>query len=1430
MGGTSCIVGLVTVTLLLLLNLGSLATAAAPPYKCFSYLASSNANRSHDKSETGQPGEAAKCPGELCTAIEPTGDIIRQVGDSYEAYCLFDSDYVNASDVSFGYRSGDKFNRFPHQVVNASAIKINVKTEEPKSYDLWCALREKYHLCSRIVKVGYPPENVQNFTCLSKNWSNLNCTWTVPDNPVKVLYSVTECPRKTHYETSCFWDKNLFDLNVKDEIVLHFNATNKLKEDGVIFKYKVNIPESVLPNPVERLTALVDGSHNVTLTWILPHPMDTFGLVLCEAAYRQRLDGDVLEDVPWMVVDRWRVQPDRWSPGETFNRTINNLLPYIQYDFRVRIHTGFGEVRPHMWSEAAILTKRTYPSNPTVEPKTTSGTFEVEETLSYRDIYILWQIVDPLYYNGRNFHYNISAYDDKSNRLIAKDSAEVDIKESYAKFSNMEKDLTYRFEIIPVNDEGPPLNANVRAIVMVPGKAELLTQPTFFKVIAYSEANKTVYSMKWRVDDADAQGVETVTLYWCKKIKYEERCQDKLEWEIIEDPGLNVKNITHLDETALYMFGISVNSAHSSSGIKWLTCIASFGNHPPPLEHFSVSEVTSTEVYLEWSLDCKAKAAEPIGFNISYCAVAGDAQKCPVDAEKSYESINDETALQHVVHNLHPYTKYIFNIAILTQIGLSKWSKSVHVETEPDKPSGPPQDFKVIESGQSWILLSWKLPMATERNGKIIKYKLSWESSYGPKEESVSASSSSEITEHKVTELDPFTKYNFKVTACTEIKYTDVLCGNYSSEVLSRTKIGAPSKVDDISQMDEYVKWEHECSNGPACFYQLLYTVNSTEHIHETEENAASINIRDLNITCTKEEKDITIKLRAVTYNESEQKLFGPWKEESVTCYLTGVHWWIVVTIVAVASLIVIIILVVGRYSWDMIKQFLVELKLKPVLPPGFEDTEPRPRSKNSCYKEIWTPARDSISHEKQKAPCSGLQDETTEPECEDLIPPGGERTQRNLSGDSGTSETDPGDSSGCSTGGESDSSSATDRHHPSSDSGTVQEETGFHLDRSKWVGSGSLRLRTPGPPYVRQGLPDGINAGYVSASSVPNLAVGMSDGSMSLHPFTPNGALGTLPEMPLGARTSTGYISMPDADADTISLDVLNNLTLPHEGRQAGFPAYSRHNFPYKKTTPEMSPYIKTGSLPWLNTGYVAVAQAEGGRPVTTPPARGYVAVSDAMGVMKRQPSLPSLPTGFTKSVSTPDEDLPPGAYCRVGSRSSPGPPLGASAGYVGITQALPVHTSHNSVTAASPTNKAPYVTCAIAESLVSPSSSPEKVKGAYVSVGDFSGTRWAHPVIQRDTGEEGREVASAPVESSRGRPSVPTRPSTSDATVNHNRGGSRWPPLAPSLSKQSSGYVSQETLTFHDPVVMSPKRLLAQSHEPHSVVLSANHKASMV
>lgn len=352
---------------------------------------------------------------------------------------------------------------------------------------------------------------------------------------------------------------------------------------------------------------------------------------------------------------------------------------------------------------------------------------------------------------------------------------------------------------------------------------------------------------------------------------------------------------------------------------------------------------------------------------------------------------------------------------------------------------------------------------------------------------------------------------------------------------------------------------------------------------------------------------------------------------------------------------------------------------------------------------------------------------------------------------------------------------------------------------------------------------------GYVSVGSVPNLAVSATDGISPLQQSNPSLGLETLQEVPMGGRrTSTGYISMPTNECDGMSfpLDDLGSLVLPHECRPGDLLAYSRHYMPYKKTS-DFSPYSKAQSLPWLNTGYVAVAQAEDGGQ-TVPGAQGYVAVGDAMNVMKRQPSLPSLPINISKTLTATDEDLPPGAYCKLGARGSPDPPSN-SLGYVSVTQHMPVPSA---LAITPPVYKSPYVTCAMAESMVSPKKDPRKATTDYVAVGDMTDGQWAHPIIHPMTPEETREVLSAPVEGSRGRPIQPVRPNSSE--TNHNRGNNQFVPSGHSLSKQSSGYasgnVSQETLTFHDPLVMSPKKLLARSHEPHSVVYSPNHKPSMV
>ncbi|XP_053630833.2 uncharacterized protein dome isoform X1 [Cherax quadricarinatus] len=864
-----------------------------PNYKCFPFSTRSQGKRSHDKSLSRHHRKWGndQCPGPVCVAIEPTGDIIREVGKSYEAYCLFDPSQVRAEDVFFMHwekTPNDQF-RIPHTVVNESAISIQITHEEAVEYKLKCLTGNATFLCERTVKVGYTPKDVQNFTCISENWMKLNCTWAVPVNPVTVNYHLTyvvlgfldsrECPKRQKGINECFWDPSEF--NYRDNWVMIFEASNPLNEKGVQFKHEISVYENVLPNPPENLASTVIGPYEVELSWTLPHPIDVFNSTIYEVSYRKHQDGDQLEDVPWILVEQKKVYAQRSK--ELFTKVISDLHAYIFYDFRVRLHTGIGPIRQHMWSDPAIHTERTAATRPTKAPLTGIGTFEIEETLSHRDIYISWQKVDPLFWNGPNFTYVISVFNFQNDRPIIKSPEEIDIRGAYAKFTNMDKDIAYKFEIKPMNDEGLPGDEDVKSVVIVPEKGAILSAINYFKVIAYS-SNSTVYSMRWRLPEAllENKAIESVSLYWCKKNKYEERCQNKLEWLTVEDLTITSKNLTDLDNSSLYMFGISVNSNNSSSGIKWHTCIANHGSRPPPLEQFEVIHVTRTKVTLKWNLDCKAKAAEPTGFNISYCTAAETEDKCSLPSDKIYETISDETSVEHLVKNLRPYTSYIFNIAILTEIGLSKWSNSARVQTLPDKPSGVPHRLKDTAKGQQWILLAWEPPLPEERNGQISEYSITVEPPVTPVK--VKANSTSDVTMYNMTGLEPYTKYLFSVTPCTK----GASCGDKAAHLAVRTKIGAPGKIDSIDQEDNQLEWEHDDCYAPECIYELRYRINGTEHYHRTSPSQLAISFEDLKIKCTEHQEELNIDLRAISVNEDNETLTGPWKEKKITCHIPG--------------------------------------------------------------------------------------------------------------------------------------------------------------------------------------------------------------------------------------------------------------------------------------------------------------------------------------------------------------------------------------------------------------------------------------------------------------------------------------------------------------------------------------------------------------
>ncbi|MPC26024.1 Receptor-type tyrosine-protein phosphatase delta [Portunus trituberculatus] len=271
--------------------------------------------------------------------------------------------------------------------------------------------------------------------------------------------------------------------------------------------------------------------------------------------------------------------------------------------------------------------------------------------------------------------YVIQDYTKEPRRLRNPQSTE----RGFIKFRSLENTITYRVEITPMNDHGLPEDPNVKSVVIVPNKASLLDVPDYFK--------------------------------------------NKLRWEIISDPALGVKSLTGYDPSSRHIFGISVNTHNSSSGIKWSGCIATHGEQQPAIDEFNYTNVLSSEVKLKWDLECKAQAAQPIAFNISYCVLEKLAEKC-AEPEK-FIKVDGESTVQYTVRNLHAYRDYSFSIATISEeLGLGKWSRNVRVKTKPAKPSAAPQNITVVSKGKTWIYLSWNPPPEPQQNGDIAMYDI----------------------------------------------------------------------------------------------------------------------------------------------------------------------------------------------------------------------------------------------------------------------------------------------------------------------------------------------------------------------------------------------------------------------------------------------------------------------------------------------------------------------------------------------------------------------------------------------------------------------------------------------------------------------------------------------------------------------------------
>ncbi|KAF8782069.1 hypothetical protein HNY73_012402 [Argiope bruennichi] len=189
-----------------------------------------------------------------------TSDYDLNVGSDLIVDCILESGIlpninvsVNSSYLIFQRDSNHQiFSSYTHQIDKlTSQLRIpNANVSDSGLYHCQIVFPDnsKHLVCSTKVFVGYPPKNVSNFKCISRNFDNLTCTWEIESSYIKTTYTLTvnllsddismHCPEPNN-DTFCQWteDTNPPYFTMIRNLTFVINGNNSLGTIENIFKF-----------------------------------------------------------------------------------------------------------------------------------------------------------------------------------------------------------------------------------------------------------------------------------------------------------------------------------------------------------------------------------------------------------------------------------------------------------------------------------------------------------------------------------------------------------------------------------------------------------------------------------------------------------------------------------------------------------------------------------------------------------------------------------------------------------------------------------------------------------------------------------------------------------------------------------------------------------------------------------------------------------------------------------------------------------------------------------------------------------------------------------------------------------------------------------------------------------------------------------------
>lgn len=1057
----------------------------------------------------------------------PRGDITLEYGNPFRLQCILNTNHSkaigrNVSDIHI-FRDDKEVPKEFLRVINSTTLEVYVEKPPISSSMYYCKMKngDSYTaLCLNKVVIERKPQEVQNFSCISRNWQNLTCTWKKPPSYLDVTYDLAfrlpgraggrmhyKCPKIEQNETDgkCYWDIKTNPHYRLPYEYYYFTITGRTVLGNWSKLIKFHHYSHVLPAPATDLTISNMTTNSAILKWKVPFPMQLFPPgILHKIEYQSQ----------WDSMDTWVVANTSSLKQHLENYTYSlSGLKYANtlYDVRVymRSKVAVGEDK---WSQSTNSTFRTLSTIPGAAPKVDVGSFEVSGGLPNRDVYIYWQRIPEYLKNGDNFQYKIiSVLENGEPRALYPD----EITNAYAKFRGISFN-SFKFSIVSSNEKGYSRDMSV---VYVPSKPESPREPESFTKIAF-EGGK--YELSWKPPvNIDSKKIDNYTIFWCDHDRDRPyQCTGFLNW--IHVPSTATIKTIEVPDNKIYQFAISANTKNGSSGMVWASCTVIHNKVVGKMKSVWINSIAATSIEVGWKLDCSDRIGTVQGFNIYYCPIISPYNLSCKEEELNKTVLGDPQTIRGRVTDLKPYTTYMVAVAVITQSGEGLQSEPLYNTTLEAAPSCP-EPVTITDITNTSMIVSWKPPALM--NGALHRYDVYYNNKVKRIDMPLNIKRQDiPPLQTKLMNLTSYLNYTVSVAACT------VECSQKSPPVTVQTDIGVPGEmerptVQGINSSMVLVSWSPPRNPAGLLNYYEVAVIKVDSHNaknHSITSNVTAIAYGNSSLVAVPNCKTegylkYLFQVRAVNIGTNNVTYYGNWSSPGESnCYASGLPKEVVVVIWVCGFIVVLALTLlfcyIGKRAWLRCKEMqVVEVKL----PPGLEGFVLQEKVKEE--HEYWPTDNRDILTGKPRSNASA--DE------ELLLQKKDERHGRNPSGDS----------SGCSSGHESVSSSLTSGTQCSSDSGTEVDQhppspDGVFPDSPTWESS-SLRQRnvsssrpdgTDGScwdPYVKMGKNGGGGGTGSVARSTPNLTelegLGVGTGGYAC----------------LGTWSSTGYISMPSSE-----------------------------------------------------------------------------------------------------------------------------------------------------------------------------------------------------------------------------------------------------------------------------------------------------------